>query len=156
MNTSEVSDLQGRLDHEIPISKAMGVEVVEAGRDRVVLLAPLGPNMNHKSTAFGGSVNAVAVLSCWALLSQTLQGTDLDVDYVVVQDSKIDYVRPISADFEAVSSWESEDSRERFFSFLERKGLARVTLISEVRSEGQVCARFEGRFVAQINEPNAP
>lgn len=152
MEKSAVSSLQERLNHEIPIAQAMGVKVLETDREHVRLFAPLVQNMNHKSTAFGGSVNAVAVLSCWALLSQTLKGTALAVDYVVVQDSRIDYQLPISSDFEAVSEWQNLESRDKFFSILERKGLARITLVSEVRSQGKVCARFEGRFVAQTRK----
>ena len=53
------------LYEHIPLSKAMGVEVVEAVSDRVLLKAPLAPNINHRETVFGGSASALCILSAW-------------------------------------------------------------------------------------------
>ncbi|WP_436054037.1 YiiD C-terminal domain-containing protein [Phenylobacterium sp. LjRoot225] len=45
------------------MSKAMQVEVIAAKTDATILRAPLEPNINHRETAFGGSVSALAILS---------------------------------------------------------------------------------------------
>lgn len=148
---NDAVQFQIKLEHEIPIAKAMGVEVKSLTTDGVAVCAPLAPNINHKRTAFGGSVNTVAVLSCWSLVTYTIQESPFEADYIVIQDSQIDYKAPIDGDFEAESRWESEAAKEKFFSSLERRGLARVTLKSEVRVNGKVCAVFTGRFVAQTD-----
>lgn len=147
-------DLEKAIRTDIPIADAMGVQVRETSAHHVKLSAPLTPNTNHKSTAFGGSVYSVAVLSCWALVSQALKEWNLNVDYVVVQDGNMEYTIPVAGDFEAESSWASEREAARFRSMLERKGLARASLKSTVRSQGRDCATLEARFAARIVLPS--
>lgn len=150
---SSTQKLEERLHHEIPLSTKMGVKIRSIARDHVALEAPLEPNINHKSTAFGGSVHSLAVLSCWALVTSILEHEEMPVSYVVVQDSQIDYLAPISGDFEAVSAWESEGALQKFLSTLKRRGLARVRLTSKVCFKGETCAVLSARFAAQIDKP---
>ena len=60
--------IQEVLHSKIPITRAMGVRVAEYDGRRLVLSAPLDANVNHLGTAFGGSLNALAVLSGYGLL----------------------------------------------------------------------------------------
>lgn len=144
-----MATLEEAIHKDIPIAKSMGVKVRAASSAHVTIAAPLAPNTNHKSTAFGGSVFSVAVLSCWALVSKALEEWGFQVDYVVVQDGHMEYTFPVGSDFEAESSWASEREANRFKSMLEKKGLARATLRSVVRSQGRECATLEARFAAR-------
>jgi thioesterase domain-containing protein len=142
--------LETAIHADFPIARAMSLRVKEASISHVTLEAPLVANTNHESTAFGGSVYSLAVLSCWALVSQCLQEWEFDVDYVVVQDGHIDYTIPVAGDFEATSSWASEREAQKFRTMLAKKGVARASLTSTVRSQGRDCAMMEGRFAARI------
>jgi thioesterase domain-containing protein len=62
------SELQKILYSEIPLTKAIGIEVCEFTGLSLTLKAPLEKNINHKCTAFGGSLYSVAVLSGWGLI----------------------------------------------------------------------------------------
>ena len=73
----------------------------------------------------------------------------LRFDYVVVQDSSMDYVTPIAADFSAVAS--ATSSVERFKTTLTKHGRARLSLAAEVFCEDRVCAALSARFVAQVS-----
>ncbi|MES2855168.1 MAG: YiiD C-terminal domain-containing protein, partial [Bdellovibrionota bacterium] len=130
MKFSKPADLTKQMHEKIPLSKAMEVRIEKVSESGVILSAPLAPNINHKKTAFGGSVHSAAVLSCWALVTEVVK--DFDVDYVVIQDSEIDYVEPVDGDFTAESSWVKSGDREKFIETLEKRGLARATLIAEV------------------------
>ena len=55
----------------------MQVAVVSAAADAVTLSAPLAPNINHRSTAFGGSVSTLAILSAWSLVNLRLRAEGL-------------------------------------------------------------------------------
>jgi thioesterase domain-containing protein len=143
-----------RIHREIPISKYMQVRVVSAKADRFELAAPLEPNRNHEGTAFGGSVSSLALLSCWSLVTQTLDQVPGRFDYVVVQDSTMDYVTPISAEFSATSSYSS--SVARFLTTLKKHGRARVQLSAEIVCQGIVCATLSARFVAQLKRDENP
>jgi thioesterase domain-containing protein len=61
------------LHEHIPLSKAMAVSVLSIDENGVILSAPLLPNINHRSTAFGGSISAVTILSAWTFVHVRLQ-----------------------------------------------------------------------------------
>ena len=60
--------LQAILHTEIPISKEIGITMGTYDNGCLVLHAPLAPNINHKDTAFAGSLNAIATLAGWSLV----------------------------------------------------------------------------------------
>lgn len=144
------SEFENLLYREIPLSRHLAVRALEVSAKRVRLAAPLAPNRNYKSTVFGGSIYSVAVLSCWSLVSQLLKEEGLPVDYVVIQDGAVEYSAPVGGDFTAEAAWPNEDEIARFLGALKRRGLARVSLGSVVRVGGTECAKFTGRFVAQL------
>ena len=142
--------LEAKLHHEIPLSQAMAIRMISVDQGQSTVFAPLGPNMNHKSTAFGGSVHSVAVLACWTLLTNFLENQD--VDYVVVQRSQIEYLGPIASDFSSQAKWASAAEKEKFEKALERKKLARTKLMATVFCGDKVCATLEAEFVAAIRK----
>lgn len=144
------ASFQKRLHHEIPISAEMKIEVVSVDAERAVVTAPLATNINHQSTAFGGSVNSLAVVSCWSLVTGYVELQGLKADYIVIQDSQIEYLKPITMDFKAEARWESEEGRERFLETLKKKARSRATFVSEVTTSEGVCATLKARFAAQL------
>ena len=50
--------IQAYLYEQIPLSKAIQVQIKEIKPNSVILTAPLQPNINHRSTVFGGSASA--------------------------------------------------------------------------------------------------
>jgi thioesterase domain-containing protein len=73
----DLTEIKTYLYEHIPLSKAMEVDVVDASVDKVVLRAPLAPNINHRATVFGGSASALAILAAWTLLYVRLQQESL-------------------------------------------------------------------------------
>lgn len=143
-------DFESELYENIPITKQMGVSVVEVTAQRAVLRAPLQPNSNHNETAFGGSIYSTAVLSCWALASETVRAAGLNAGYIVIQNGEIEYETPIDSEFFAEAEWSSSRARDKFIDALTRFGVGRAKIASVIRSTGEIRARFSGRFVAQI------
>ncbi len=139
--------LEAYLHEQIPLSKAMGVEILESSPRIVRLRAPLGPNLNHHHTAFGGSIATAATLAAWSVLSLAL-GEAAPSSGLVIMTGQTDYLKPITGDFEALSVIDSEDELERFFGVLKRRGKSKIILGSEVLCDGAQCARFTGTFVA--------
>ncbi len=125
----------------------MGVTVVSANADAVILQAPLAPNINHRETVFGGSASALAILAAWCLLHTRLQEKGIHTR-LVIQRNTMEYDKPIFGGFTARSSLEQEDHWTRFIRILEKKGRARITVISVLEHAGQVAGRLSGEFVA--------
>jgi thioesterase domain-containing protein len=140
-------DLEAYLHEHIPLSRAMQVSVVEATLDRVVLEAPLAPNINHRDTVFGGSASAVAILACWSLLHLRLTSAGL-ASRLVIQRNTMSYALPIGGAFAATASLSEPEAWPAFTRMLERKGRARIKASAVLEREGKAACHFDGEFVA--------
>ncbi|MEO5586163.1 MAG: thioesterase domain-containing protein [Novosphingobium sp.] len=142
--------VENYLHEQIPLSAAMQVAVLVASGDAVELRAPLAPNINHKSTAFGGSIATLGILAAWSLLHVRLLEAGLAGE-VVIQSSHVDYDKPVTGSFTARSSLADDSRWAGFTKMLARKKMARIEVGSVVTSGGITVARFQGKFVAFLN-----
>ncbi len=151
------AELQRYLHEHIPLSQAMGAEVVELLPESVTLAAPLAPNINHRATVFGGSVAALGMLAAWSLLHTRLRAAHAASGSapvrLVVQRSEIHYERPIPGDFRAQARLAEPGDWERFLAVLERRGRARIAVEVVLGWNGEACARMSGEFVAARLDP---
>ena len=139
--------LEDYLHRQIPLSAAMKVSVVSATLESVILSAPLEPNINHKSTVFGGSASALAILAAWSVLHLRLMDAGYPCE-IVIQSNQMDYDRPITGPFTATSSLADASAWPSFLKMLMRKKRARIEVQSELTYEGATAGRLKGRFVA--------
>ena len=112
--------IQAYLYEQIPLSKAMEVRIVEARNNLVILAAPLQPNINHRSTIFGGSASALAILSAWTLINFRLQSEGIETR-LVIQKNTMSYDKPITSDFQAVCYLNESEIWARFIKILQKK-----------------------------------
>jgi len=139
--------LQTYLHRHIPVSQAMGITVLSASLETIVLRAALEPNLNHRSTAFGGSVASLAVLAGWSLLRLGLDSFK-PTPQIVIQRSTMNYTLPIEADFDAVCRRPDDAAWQRFLRAFERRGRGRLEVDVDVRVEGRSAAHLHAGFVA--------
>lgn len=149
----EIDALERYLHEHIPISRHLGVSVAEAGAARVRLRAPLGPNLNHRQTAFGGSLSALAVLAAWTWLHLAL-GEHRFSGRIVIMSSSMKYLAPAEGAFEAVCPAPAPERWARFIRTLEQRGRARVELDVAVAVGDTPVASFRGQYVA-LDSPTA-
>lgn len=141
-----IDELQKVLHSEIPLTKAIGIEVVEYNDRGLTLRAPLESNINHKCTAFGGSLYSVCVLSGWSLIYLLLREHGLS-GHVVIQKSRTEFLKPVASDIVASCAFDSAEQCERLLRTYKRKGLARIRLQSCVVCNDQASVLFEGAYV---------
>lgn len=146
-------DLQRLLDAHFPMAAHMGVVVEAADPRRVVLRAPLAPNVNHAGTAFGGSLFSVAVLAGWAWVTCRLAEERIDAD-AVIQESRMRFLAPARGELRAVLEAPPDAAVEKFGKMLRRSGRGRIGLRVEVRDGGTCAARFDGQFAALLRRPS--
>src|SRR5512143_2012299 len=144
--------LQKYLHERIPISKAMGVEVLEATVNGVKLAAPLSPNINHRETVFGGSASAVAILSAWSLLYLRLKNENIN-SRIVIQRNTMIYELPITDIFTASTDVPDPADWLKFLVTLKRKNRARIKIKSVLHCNNKKVGEFEGDFVALNQQP---
>lgn len=152
MKNKEPDNLRTILDdyllEHIPISKAMGVKVKIASQEKVVLEAPFINNINHKKTVFGGSLHAVATLSCWSLLHVNLIELFKEPVQIVISSSKVEYLAPVTKDFASECCRPEREEWEYFLKMLNKKGKGRVNLQARIFQGDCLCVRYLGTFVA--------
>jgi thioesterase domain-containing protein len=141
--------LQSQIDLQITLAKPMGVLVESAEDSAVILRAPLARNANHKGTAFGGSLYALAVLAGWAWLTRDLASRELDAD-AVIQESSMRFLRPVRSELRASVEIPSGADIDKFHKVLKRAGRGRIHLRVDLREEHSLAAVFDGLFAAAM------
>jgi thioesterase domain-containing protein len=145
MSTMSNSSLQESLYERIPLSRSMGVTVLQADPQCVVLAAPLAPNVNHSGTVFGGSASAVAVLAAWSLVELGLQAA-AQPGRIVIRRSAMDFEQPIRADFIATAQPPDAVAWQRLLATLRRGRMGRIVVRSVLTAEDARVGELEGEF----------
>jgi thioesterase domain-containing protein len=143
----EPKELERYLNDHIPLSAAMGVEVLEASAQGVLLAAPLAPNINHRDTVFGGSASALAILAGWSLVHLRLASAETNYR-IVIQRNTVEYTSAMPGRFSARAELAEPDGWDRFMLMLRSKGRARIRVRAVLESGGVEAGSFEGVFVA--------
>src|SRR5829696_2656815 len=60
--------LEATLHRQIPLTRAMQLRVQDFDGHELRIAAPLGPNVNQHTTAFGGSLAAATTLAGWGMV----------------------------------------------------------------------------------------
>ena len=140
---------------EIPLAKAMDLQLVSYDADTLSLAAPLAPNVNDKGCAFGGSLVSLMTLNGWALVELALRQRDLDCD-VFVAESEVRYLAPLWQDFRSEARLADGANWDMFFETLGARGRARISVDCVVPgADGQPAATLVARFVAKCRDRTA-
>jgi len=137
--------LERTLHHEIPLTHAMGIRVVSFDEQGLMLSAPLAANINHKHTAFGGSLATLTTLAGWGLLHLLLR--EHPPATIVIQESRTHYHRPVTGDFTALCALPATKVLGSFLETLKRRGMARIELAASIPADGRTAVEFHGRYV---------
>jgi thioesterase domain-containing protein len=129
----------------IPLTRAMGLRVDSWREGRLVLSAPLEPNHNHLGTAFGGSLNALAMMAGYGLIWLKLAEA---AAHVVIRRGQASFLKPVRGGLRAVCVSPPEEELEDFRARFRARGKARITLRTTVEGEGGPALEFEGEYVA--------
>ena len=145
-----LEDINSYVHEHMPLTKALSAEITAYDGKKVVISAPLAPNINHRDTAFGGSLSALGVLSGWALLFIKLQEESMSCR-LVIQKSSFDFKNPIPDDFTTICHAPNAQTWLKFIKTLKRHGKARITVASEVVSpKSGLGGTHQGVYVALI------
>jgi thioesterase domain-containing protein len=143
-------DFQKHAEKMFPVVPHMGLSVVKLDENECLLSGDLKANSNHLGTAFGGSLYCFAALACYGVVWSALSKSNMMTQDIVIAEGKIQYKNPVSDNFEVKSVASSE--MKNFISILKNKKKARLGLTAEVRCKGDLCATFEGFYVAFLKE----
>lgn len=133
----------------MPITAAMGIEVVSWQDQRLTMHMPLEPNRNHQYSAFAGSLNALCTIVGWGTIFMLLRSESLDGN-IVIRRGKIRYLRPVrTPEFLATGLPIDPSQCDYFFELLRSKGKSKIDLAVEIADEQGAYVSFQGSYVVQ-------
>lgn len=148
MNPMTPESVTSYLHQQMPLTKAMGLQVTQIDDDQTRLVAPLGPNLNHQQTAFGGSIAALGITAGWVYLHARLHREGFIRPRLIIQKSQVEYLHPMAGDMEACCGLPEAGEWEAFISRLRQKGRARIHRPAQIQCEGRIGAIHHGTYVA--------
>lgn len=149
MSPNLIDVLQQKILTDIPLTQHMGLEVSYFDEQELRIKASLEKNINHRQTAFGGSIASTATLAAWGWLYLQFYQSNIPAR-IVIQQSSINYLQPITEDFVSVCKNVDTNEFNKFITMLHKKGIARISLKSLVLCKSIIAAEFSGDFVAKL------
>ena len=145
------TELTMYIHEQIPITAAMGIEIIEFSGNSVRASAPLAANINHQDSAFGGSIATLGILTGFVALSATLKEHGESV-HLVIQHSETEFSKPAVGAMQSESRPISDATLKEFLGSLQRSGRARTLITSDIFSEGRLIAKNTGTYVAVVEK----
>jgi thioesterase domain-containing protein len=141
--------LESVLHHDIPLTRDMGLRVLDWREQQLSLYLPLDPNVNHKSTMFGGSLYCGAVLAGWGWLHLRLKEEGITDGHIVIQEGQISYPLPVTGDATVICPAPDERAWKKFLAMYPRYGRARLVLQTRIVNVGSEvdAVTFSGQYV---------
>ncbi len=147
MDNPLLAGLQQTLEREMPITRAMGMQVVSYDDQRLALQMPLEPNRNHQYSAFAGSLNALCTVVGWGTVFLLLEQASLRGN-IVIRRGKIRYLRPVkTAEFTATA--QTPKNTQYFFELLRSKGKSKLDVEVQMADQQGPSVKFLGSYVVQ-------
>jgi len=146
-----LEELERLIVEEMPITQHLEFSLATDEEGRLQVSAPLQPNANHMGSAFGGSLSMLATVTGWAMMHQVVQDAVEDMKRrveVMIQESDIEYMRPVYENISVICERPDEDALERFQQMLDRWGRARLDLKCKIDAAGERAVTFIGSYVA--------
>ena len=144
-----LQELQALLYREIPITQHFNLRVANYDGSALRLDAPLAANVNHKGTAFGGSLSALLTLAGWSMVWLLLQDLELQGE-TIIQDSHCYYKAPVTGDFSAYCYRPRTEQIQHFARMLQVHRKGRLELNAEIIENGKPAVVFQGRYVVFV------
>lgn len=137
------------LQEQITLYKHLGLTPVRIDEQEARFQVSLAANLNHKNTAFGGSIYATAVMTAYSLVLAILKNNNVATENIVIAKGEIKYFRPIAEDFETVCVLPKNMKASELISELQSHRKLRQELTVQVLAGGEICAELKGLFVVK-------
>ncbi len=151
----DLEDVQAYIYDHIPIVRKNGFAIeTDTHTPYVAVKANFREHINHRNSAFGGSLSTAMILSSWASVRSLLLRNGIEDGIIVIQSQTVRFDKPVMEDFTARVRPLSPENTAAFIGMLGKFGKARITLEADIAHEGsdESLATFEGKFVVVRGE----
>ena len=143
---------QAAIYNNIPLVENMQLQLQTINSHRITATAPLAPNINDKSTVFGGSSAALMTICGWSLIKFQLESRQIDND-VVIHRSELQWNQAQTDDLIITAHIESDIKWTDLIATLNNKNRSiRIKINCEVLNQAnQVCSQMTASYVILKN-----
>ena len=145
-----LQELQNKLHTQIPLTKLMQLRVDTMDEKELVTSAPLDININDKGTAFGGSSNAMTIISAWSACLLITQKLGFDDTMIAIIKNQSSFRAGITEDFKCYTYLPTKEEIEKLNIKLKSKGSTSLKIKSQIIENGKVCLDFEGIYIIKL------
>ena len=140
------AEAQQYIETHIPITKAMGMTINALSMEAVRVGMPIAENINHRGSAFGGSIDSLFLTTGWAFIRFLIDHYE-PTPIIVGSRGETKFIKPILEDFEASLIIPPKEEIDKFLATFDRFGRARITTQAVIEKEDELYAQFEGDYV---------
>lgn len=149
------AEVDSILRDKIKLYEHLGITIIEISSHKAHFHVSLEKNLNHKGTAFGGSLYATGVMAAYALVLAGLKHYQIATDNIVISRGEISYLRPVDTDFNVIASFPDEGDEQSFYNEIKTKKRAKKTVQVQILAAadggieegGSLKASLSGVFV---------
>lgn len=138
MSPETIARLNRRIQTDIPLAHAAGIQLESGGNDTLVAHAPLALNGNPHGSVFGGSQYVAALVAGYAQTVLIVEQVEIDAT-VVISHAQANYHHPLHSDITARVAPLDEKAKNRFIRMLQRRGRGRLNLTISI-VDGRITA----------------
>ncbi len=142
--------LTALLHQDIPITEALGIEVIELTGSEITIKAPLDGNTNVHGTAFAGSLYSVMSVAGWALVAHMCRVQLGNLPTVVLKHGSIKYRRPLADNLIAISILDDK-AVDHFVEQYQQHHKASIKVVVAIKSHDKLATEFTGEYVVVQN-----
>lgn len=139
-------DLKNLILDKIPVLSGFLFEVESHSARKVIVSAKLKDHLNHKDTAFGGSLYQLGLLAGYALFLNLLLQEQESIENLVIAHGEIDYLAAAQKDLTAVCEV-TPDQINDFRDKLKNKSRGSLILAVHISCDDLLVAKLKCRFV---------
>lgn len=140
-------DLQNKLHTQIPMTKLMGLELIQLDNHKLITKAPLDININDKGTAFGGSLSTMTIISSWCIAYLIANTLKLDETNIVIKSNETQFKRPVTKDLVCLTYMPTPTEIDELHKKIKAKKSGSIKIYSQICENEKVCVNFEGIYV---------
>lgn len=145
-----LKDLENKLHTEIPMTKQMNIKIKAMDKNKLITSAPLNENINDKGTVFGGSSNALTIISGWSATVLLAQEMGFENSMIAIIKNQSSFRKPITKDFTCYTYLPTEEQIEKLKVKIQTKKSASLKLKAQIIENEKVCLDFEGIYVIKL------
>lgn len=150
----ETEDIQTYIHEHIPIVKENRFAIEADESPYVSVTGTLKDHINHRNSAFGGSLSTALILSAWASVRSLLRAHGVENGIIVIQSQTVRFDKPVTGDFTARTLPIADVKVAKFIAMLTKFGKSRLKVESYIAIEGtkDALTSFEGDFVVVLKD----